>query len=77
MCLPAAIFFSFLSASGFLCARLCGAKEKTRLYPVEQCGKWGYIDRKGAMVIRPKFDDAWAFSEDLAAVEMGGSLGIY
>ena len=31
--------------------------------------KWGFINRKGDYVIDPKFDEAYAFSEGLAAVE--------
>ena len=44
-------------------------KPKTSgLYPVSVDGKWGYIDRTGAMVIPATFDTAEDFSEGLAAV---------
>lgn len=45
------------------------------LAAVDSGGKWGFIDRKGKMVIRPQFDgislDLGGFSEGLAAVYVG------
>lgn len=38
-------------------------------FPVEQDGKWGYIDETGALVIEPEFQMARAFSEGQALVE--------
>ena len=35
-------------------------------------GKWGFIDRKGEFVVTPKYDEVLAFSEGLAAVNLGG-----
>jgi hypothetical protein len=42
-----------------------------QLRPVQQDGKWGYIDSTGKIVIKPQ--SAWAeeFSESLAAFENG------
>lgn len=34
--------------------------------------KWGYIDKTGKVVIPPQFDAAFAFSEGLARVNIGG-----
>ncbi|MEW5980541.1 MAG: WG repeat-containing protein, partial [Acidobacteriota bacterium] len=34
----------------------------------EASGRWGYVDRQGRFVIRPKFHDAKGFSEGLAEV---------
>lgn len=47
----------------------------TRLYPIVQGGKWGYIDRAGKVVIAPQFDAAEAFSEGLGAVNLAGKWG--
>jgi hypothetical protein len=37
--------------------------------------KWGYIDKTGAMVIAPAFDDAAAFSDGLAQVRGNTTIG--
>lgn len=42
------------------------AKETPELFPIQQNGKWGYINRKGEVVIQPQFAQAWFFSEGLA-----------
>jgi hypothetical protein len=44
-----------------------------RIVDVE--GKFGFVDRSGRMAIDPKFEDAGAFSEDLARVRVGGKYG--
>ena len=41
---------------------------KEGLAPVKIEGKFGYIDRRGTMVIRPRYDSASPFSEGLALV---------
>lgn len=43
---------------------------KRRLYEVVVNGKYGYIDRTGTMVILPRFDNAFPFSEGLALVSI-------
>ncbi|HEV2668337.1 MAG TPA: WG repeat-containing protein, partial [Blastocatellia bacterium] len=45
------------------------------LYPVTQNGKWFYINRAGEIAIKPAFDDAHAFSDGLAAVQIGSKWG--
>src|SRR2546421_11859187 len=40
-----------------------------RLRPIQQNGKWGYIDGTGKVVIEPRFSWAEEFSEGLAAFE--------
>jgi hypothetical protein len=37
--------------------------------------KWGYIDKKGQMIIPQQYDGAGKFSEGLAQVGMGDKLG--
>jgi hypothetical protein len=32
-------------------------KEPSGLFPVQQNGKWGFINRDGKIVIEPQFDD--------------------
>ena len=38
------------------------------LFPITVGSKYGYIDTSGNIVIQPRFDDAWRFSEGLAPV---------
>jgi len=66
----------------FMCLTLlvasCGGKveeetkQSIRLFPVEQSGKFGYIDKTGNIIIKPQFDSAWDFSEGLARVSIDG-----
>ena len=44
-------------------------------YPVDSNGKWGYIDNTGAVVIKPRFEEAAYFSEGLAPVKLTGKYG--
>ena len=50
-------------------------QEARPLFPIEQNGRWGYINRTGQVVILPQFEEAAAFSEGLAAVEANGKWG--
>src|SRR5262249_42446585 len=59
-----AVDFQFLSADRF--------SEGLAAIEVLPQHKRGYIDAKGTMVIQPKFDFAFAFSEGLAPVLYGG-----
>ena len=46
------------------------------LAPVKVDGKFGYIDKKGRMVIRPQFDEADPFTENyVATVRMNKKYG--
>jgi hypothetical protein len=38
-------------------------------------GKWGYVDNKGKGIIKPIFDEAGAFSENIARVKKDGKWG--
>jgi hypothetical protein len=37
------------------------------LFPIQQDGKWGFINRTGEVVIKPRFDGVIGFSDGLAA----------
>jgi WG containing repeat len=49
--------------------------EARALFPIEQNGKWGYIDLSGKTIIDPRFDAANEFSEGFAAIEIKGKWG--
>lgn len=38
-------------------------------------GKWGFVDKKGKVVLKPVYDEAKSFSNGLAAVKTGDSWG--
>jgi hypothetical protein len=46
-----------------------------RLFPIKSGEKLGFVDSTGRIVIKPQFDDVFAFSEGLALVELGGRFG--
>lgn len=37
--------------------------------------KWGFIDKTGATVIKPQYDDAWPFCDGLAKISLNGKWG--
>jgi hypothetical protein len=43
--------------------------------PVQRSGKWGYVNRDGAVVIPPQFEEAGFFYDGRAAVRQNGSWG--
>lgn len=79
--------FTLCFALVFLCVGCKGlqndvttvsAQEKTesvKLFRIIKNGKFGFIDKKGNIVIEPKFDDVQDFSEDLALVTLNRKKG--
>lgn len=45
------------------------------LFPVQQDGLWGFVDRNGEMEIPTQYDAAWDFKEGLAPVQKGELIG--
>ena len=45
------------------------------LFPIVKDGKWGYMNEKGKVVIEPKYQLAWDFSEGLATVALDALRG--
>jgi len=58
-----------------LAAPLARGEAPGPLFPVVKDGRWGYVDRRGAVVIAPRFDRAGRFAEGLAPVATGSTLG--
>jgi hypothetical protein len=52
-----------------------GQASRSRLFPVVQHEKTGFIDGRGRLVIPPQFSDPSVFSEGLAAVKVGDVWG--
>ena len=42
---------------------------------MESGSKWGFVMRNGQWAIRPKYDGAYSFSDELAIVKMGKATG--
>lgn len=49
--------------------------QEADLFPIDKNGKAGYIDHTGKVIIPPKFDEAWQFSEGLAPARIGQDWG--
>ena len=49
--------------------------DNIKLFPIKAGDKWGYVDDKGQYIINSQFEDAYNFSEGLAAVEKEGVWG--
>lgn len=71
------IRIALLACSAFLCVHAAGQESAERslaqnawegFLPIQQDGKWGYINRSGEVVIKPQFDSAEPFAEGLALV---------
>ncbi len=65
---------AFLVCLVFLCVCLKAhgqGEDSTKLFPVIQGGKWGYIDRSGKIAIKPQFDAAYPFHDGVARVMNG------
>lgn len=64
-------FIVTLTLSSFAQEKMSGS----RLFTIEVKGRTGFIDSTGKIVIRPKFDEAWNFSEGLAPVRVDDKWG--
>src|SRR6266513_2617600 len=62
-----AITFAVLVCLGLVLGQ--SGQRISRLRPIQQDGKWGYIDSSGKTVVKPQFAWAEEFSEGLAAFE--------
>ncbi len=56
-----------------LCASFTYAQTDDVLFPVRVGEQYGYINRRGQMVMKPQFDTAEKFHDGLALVAQGGS----
>lgn len=65
-----ALLFNFVSVFAD-----CIAKPTAVLHPVKVKGKWGFIDSKGKLKVKPQFDEALEFSEGMAAVKLKNRWG--
>lgn len=45
------------------------------LAPFKQNGMWGYLNRNGKVVVKPKFENAYGFNFGFAAVKVNGKWG--
>lgn len=66
LCGVSSILFATLITLSCSSLRNPLGSETPELFPIPQGGKWGYINRKGEVVIQPQFAQARFFSEGLA-----------
>src|SRR5262245_51637426 len=50
-------------------------EQRSGLFLIEKGGRYGYMDRDGAIKIAPQFDQAAPFSEGLAVAAVGARAG--
>ena len=75
--LMATVFASLLLLStGCAQSQHTDRTESDSLYPIMQNGKFGFIDSKGRVVIKPQFLIVSPFSEGLAAVAIGNEKNL-
>lgn len=53
----------------------CDQEQSPGLHPITVDGKWGYIDKTGAVVVPVLLDSAAPFHDGLALVSTGGEVG--
>ncbi|MDX1939285.1 MAG: WG repeat-containing protein [Saprospiraceae bacterium] len=51
------------------------AQRDSPLFPIEQKGKWGFINQQGKVIIKPIFENVGEFSNGLAPARLKGSYG--
>lgn len=57
------------------CEEVSPFLENGDMAAVKQDGKWGFVDKKGKMIIEPQYEDAHSFSNGFAAVKKEGKWG--
>lgn len=71
--------YFLINRNGEACfeARFAGAKGmEGGLFAVQDAsGKWGFADENGQIIVECKYEDAYSFSDRLAAVKYGGKWG--
>src|SRR5688572_1395289 len=45
------------------------------LYPIEEKGKWGFINKSGKVVVTPQYEFAGNYYDGMASVKSGGKYG--
>lgn len=67
-------YASFVTAVLFFLSLCAYAQNDSVLFPVVKNGRFGYIDRTGALRIQPQFVQGWKFAEGLACVVSDNGL---
>ena len=61
--------------AAWFCSGQIKPEEYPALFPIQENGKYGYIDRTGKVVIEPQFEEVKEFSEGMAAVRIKDKWG--
>lgn len=68
-------YSSALISRGLDLVKIVDQEQKIGLFPVKIQGIYGYINKVGDIVIKPKFNHAFWFEEGLAVVEIACKWG--
>ncbi|MBI1929007.1 WG repeat-containing protein [Candidatus Poribacteria bacterium] len=65
--------FLILSILGL--GQISCSQSSSLLFPINQNGRWGYLDEQKRTAINPQFEYAGFFHDGLARVKIGGKYG--
>ncbi|MBM3249308.1 MAG: WG repeat-containing protein [Candidatus Omnitrophica bacterium] len=69
------IFLSGLFLAAILLLTAVNLRQQERLFPIKESGRWGLMDRRGKIIIKPHFENITYWSEGLTGVQIDKKWG--